>query len=324
MPSALRSALALLCVVGSLFGCDTASEQSKCVLDPCACGPCIPAEPPKTIDKDPAWSPDGTQIAYTHFDRSGVGTLRQVWILDVDTGAKRYVTDGGRPIWSPDGEQLLVTRNSELWRVEMATRSSLFLTGGSCISYAWSPSGSWIAFGAGQSYTGSADSVGVWLIKPDGTQRRYLRRGGDVSWVPTREEDLVFVAAFNQDSSSDEVGLLSLDLQTATPLTEDQRRDSGPTFSPDGTRIAWASMSENGVGDPSNGIWIMRADGSDKRQLTRRDGERRTYAFAPSWSPDGSRIVYGGYSADSDTYTLWVVNADGTNDRALTRPEDYP
>jgi imidazolonepropionase-like amidohydrolase/Tol biopolymer transport system component len=56
-----------------------------------------------------------------------------------------------------------------------------------------------------------------------------------------------------------------------------------PRFSPDGRRIAFTS--DRGGGD---NIWVMNADGSDKRQVTREDFR---LLYQPSWSPDGRFIV---------------------------------
>ncbi|HEX9964413.1 MAG TPA: amidohydrolase family protein [Allosphingosinicella sp.] len=56
-----------------------------------------------------------------------------------------------------------------------------------------------------------------------------------------------------------------------------------PRFSPDGRRIAFTS--DRGGGD---NIWIMNADGSDKRQLTKEDFR---LLYQPSWSPDGRFIA---------------------------------
>jgi Tol biopolymer transport system component len=53
----------------------------------------------------------------------------------------------------------------------------------------------------------------------------------------------------------------------------------------------------------------MSPDGSDVSFVVQDPG---TYAFQPSWSPDGSKIVYDG--AD---WTIHVVNADGTGDVAI-------
>jgi len=77
-----------------------------------------------------------------------------------------------------------------------------------------------------------------------------------------------------------------------------------PAWSPDGTRIAFASKREG-----SFDIYAMNADGSDTVRLT----STREDDNHPSWSADGERIVFSrGAPAD-----LWVMNTDGSDARAI-------
>ena len=70
---------------------------------------------------------------------------------------------------------------------------------------------------------------------------------------------------------------------TPTRIAEGLAYEHQPRFSPDGKRIAF--VSDRGGGD---NVWIMNADGSDKRQLTKEDFRLLNQ---PSWSPDGRFIV---------------------------------
>jgi imidazolonepropionase-like amidohydrolase/Tol biopolymer transport system component len=70
---------------------------------------------------------------------------------------------------------------------------------------------------------------------------------------------------------------------TPRRIAEGLAYEQQPRFSPDGRRIAF--VSDRGGGD---NIWIMNADGSDKRQLTKEDFRLLNQ---PSWSPDGRFIV---------------------------------
>ncbi|MFM5906468.1 MAG: amidohydrolase family protein [Novosphingobium sp.] len=70
---------------------------------------------------------------------------------------------------------------------------------------------------------------------------------------------------------------------TPTRIAEGLAYETQPRFSPDGKRIAFTS--DRGGGD---NIWLMNADGSDKRQLTT---ENFRLMNQPSWSPDGQYIV---------------------------------
>jgi Tol biopolymer transport system component len=73
----------------------------------------------RAVDVFPAWSPDGSKIAYTHITRKGGWTI---WLMDADGGRKRMLAaDGSQPVWSADGRSVSFLRpgdatvGSELW-----------------------------------------------------------------------------------------------------------------------------------------------------------------------------------------------------------------
>ena len=82
-------------------------------------------------------------------------------------------------------------------------------------------------------------------------------------------------------------------------------------WSPDGARVAFARFRTD-LADNAN-VWVAFADGSDQRMLTHEPGIQ----YNPSWSPDGTQLVYTG-GQGYGTYELYVINADGTNQRRLT------
>jgi hypothetical protein len=83
-----------------------------------------------------------------------------------------------------------------------------------------------------------------------------------------------------------------------------------PAWSPDGTRIAYFSDA-GGNGD----VWVMRPDGSDRRNLTA-DAPPPLNEY-PTWSPDGARIAFNSYR--DGQFEIYVMNADGTGARNLSR-----
>jgi Tol biopolymer transport system component len=111
----------------------------------------------------------------------------------------------------------------------------------------------------------------------------------------------------------------NFDLYTALPdgqalhrLTTDPLFDACPAWSADGKRIAWCHgvQARGGVIE----IWTMQANGTGKRQVTHLGG-RVTF---PDFSPDGSRIVFGGVLPGRTNGDIYVINRDGTGLRQLT------
>jgi TolB protein len=102
----------------------------------------------------------------------------------------------------------------------------------------------------------------------------------------------------------------------ATRLTRNRASDYFAVASPDGRRIAF--VSDRGGDDD---IWVMRADGSRPRVLTRdrpRAGGPAPLDTAPAWSPDGRRIAFASDRAGGE-HEIYVMSADGSGVRRLTR-----
>ena len=87
--------------------------------------------------------------------------------------------------------------------------------------------------------------------------------------------------------------------------------DSHPSWSPDGTEIAFATWNE---------IWVMDADGTNRESLFY--GGRKATA-APIWSPvDSTKIAFRKYGTSG--WEIWTTDVDGTNTRMLTESYGDP
>ena len=100
---------------------------------------------------------------------------------------------------------------------------------------------------------------------------------------------------------------------------------AGSAWSPDGQKIAFERDRHRkfvpGAYTPADSnieIYLINADGSGERRLTRNAGNH----FGAVWSPDGQKIAFGrGTGGHSEQ--IYVMNADGSGQRRLTRLEAY-
>lgn len=88
--------------------------------------------------------------------------------------------------------------------------------------------------------------------------------------------------------------------------------DLDPRLSPDGSQIAFHRERLEDGGE----IWISRADGSDARRIT--DLPPDTVGVQPTWTPDGSHLVYVRVSENGAKTDLHIIAVDGNDDRYIT------
>lgn len=90
-----------------------------------------------------------------------------------------------------------------------------------------------------------------------------------------------------------------------------------PMISPDGKKIVFTRYKNTSYDSPSS-IWVMNIDGTNVTELVSNPEQRM---FNPSWSPDGSKIVYQAASKKGSSYKtndIYTVNADGSGLTQLT------
>ena len=129
---------------------------------------------------------------------------------------------------------------------------------------------------------------------------------------------------------------MNVDGTNVRRLTSTPGYDGGPFFSPDGRLIvyrAWHPPDSAGLAQyrdllaqrmvrPSRmELWLMNADGSDQRQITRLGGAN----FAPFFAPGGRQIIFSSnYRAPrSRNFDLFLVNLDGTGLEQVTTHEEF-
>lgn len=270
------------------------------------------------IDVEPDWSPDGKTIAYTHHAYDGPsGSFNQIWLLDLHTMEKQYLTLGRVPNWSPDGKSVVYTKNNNIHVIEVETGEITKLTNqGECYFPSFSPDGNKIIYDMLPCWpTVPVDSAGIRIMNVDGSNKKLILKGRDPNFSPDGKKIIYVGPPGLATGTESQIWIASINGTDKKQITKSLITNLYPTLSPDGSKIAWNSFGKEK--DPMSGIWVISSDGTLQRHLV-------TWGVYPSWSPDGNQIVYSGGDESGDLgfsgQTLWIMNSDGTNKRPLTTP----
>ena len=248
----------------------------------------------KGDDRHPAWSPDGTLIAFES-NREG---FYQLYIMDPDGGNLRQLTRGNYesrgPSWAPDSKSLLFYANPEgnfdLFSMDLQGGNLKPLTRHQTDDRwgRFSPDGSQIAFCSRRS--GHED---LFLMAADGGNLRRLTDHPQADLWPSWSPDgsrLAFFSRRDTGGMADELYLLDIATGEMERLTHHPTQDFCPAWSPDGKWLVWS-------GKRSGGRPELYALNLLDRRMTRLtyDGNGDTNV---SWSPDGQNLVWAAYTQD--------------------------
>jgi Tol biopolymer transport system component len=234
--------------------------------------------PNQAIGKSPAWSPDGSKIA---FESDKDGNL-EIYVMNSDgTGQKRLTTNSANdvePAWSPDGSKIAFRSdrdgNFEIYKMNSDGTGQKRLTTNSAYDGKpdWSPDGSKIAF--------ESDRDGNWeiyVMNSDGTGQKPLTTNSandiESAWSPDGSK-----IAFRSDRDGNwEIYVMNSDGTGQKRLTTTLYADGGPDWSPDGSKIVYSAPLES-----NTHIYVMNPDGTGKTAVT--SGYHND--IHPSWGPE--------------------------------------
>ena len=198
-------------------------------------------------DPSPAWSPDGTRIAFASYsDRSP-----EIYTFDSDGSDLERLTNNSDwdvdPAWSPDGTRIafVSTRdgNWEIYVMDADGSGVERLTNHGAWDPAWSPDGARIAFGSTRD--GSLD---IYVMNADGSDVERLTNNSAADRWPTWSLDGARIAFASGRDGNTEIYVMNADGSDAERLTNDG--DDGarePAWSPDGTEIAFTSERRSAI-----------------------------------------------------------------------------
>ena len=279
-------------------------------------------------DREPIWSHDGTRVAFSSDRGNPLGSDYNIWMLDTRSGAITQLTkapsEDFMPAWSPDDTEIAFASSRDrydgLWVVTVATgveRKVRTVAGARIDAPSWGPGGQLLDHVPaanqtrydldGKTVTGAENvfafraswaSPSEFIYVSDGKIRKR-----SVAGLPMQTLDFTATMQVTQPQYTRRVR----DFTSAAP-----RKALGivrPVISPDGTQVAFAA-----VGD----IYVMPIGGAAVNVT--KDAALDT---DPSWSPDGSSLVYSS-DKDSEQLQLWIRDLKSGRSRKVTNLATQP
>jgi Tol biopolymer transport system component/predicted Ser/Thr protein kinase len=288
------------------------------------------------VDLAPAFSPDGTRIAFTSSrDRQGV------YLMDRDgRNVRRLCADGHNPAWSPDGEEIALAEDrifdyegrifghSRLFVVNVRTGVSRQITGGDAVQPNWSPHGTRIAYWGAH----KGGRLDIWTVATAGADGApgaatpvAVTEDSAADWNPVWSRDGKYLYFLSNRGGSMNLWRAPMDEPSGRvtgaiePVTLPSARCQHMSFSADGRSLIYSEVvrSENTWQtsfDPATGFVKGQSV-----QITR--GARR-YS-CPDPAPDEKSIAF--VTAGESQEDLFVLDRDSgqvrqlTNDAAMNR-----
>jgi TolB protein len=174
------------------------------------------------------------------------------------------------------------------------------------------------------------ESFDIFTANPDGSNVKQLTStpGYDAETTISRQGKLVFTSKRDGDL---DIYTMDANGKNVKRLTNELGYDGGPFWSYDGRQIVYRAyhpqtekekadytslLKQNLIRPTVLDIWVMNADGSNKRQVTK----LTKASFAPYFFPDGKRIIFSSNVADPKgrDFDLYMIKVDGTGLERIT------
>jgi len=230
-------------------------------------------------DFRPAWSPDGSRLAYTCLRQpdGSLGSPQRLCVRNADgTGfavLSKTLAEDVHPAWSRDGSQIAFATFSpgsqSILSIMNADGTGRFpiQTFSGAANPDWSPDGWTLVFDLANSIWTYNRLTQLGLRRTNGTsdfRPRYSPDGSKIVFESTRD-------------GQSEIYVMNADGSKQLRLTNNSAADTAPAWSPDGTKILFTSLRDGAM---SPALYLMNADGSSQTRVT--DGSDGVWRLSPT------------------------------------------